>query len=111
MHRSGLGAVILFATASAVPALAQGTGSCTATTHRTLQNAVDSQCGAAKACLISDTQATLSSKIGQHSKCIDARKAINNTCFGGGDAGHKQAITERTNAITNCQTYQKTAKP
>jgi hypothetical protein len=94
-----------------VPLMAQGTGSCTATTYRTLQDAVDSQCGAAKACLISDNQSTLSSKIGQHSKCIDARKNINNTCFAGGDAGHKQAITERTNAITNCQTYQKTAKP
>jgi Novel toxin 16 len=58
-------------------AIAQGT--CTATQHRTLQNDVDNQCGAALACLGTDNQATLSSKIGQQSRCITARKTINNT--------------------------------
>jgi hypothetical protein len=91
------------------PAISQGT--CTATQHRTLQDAVDSQCGAALACLGTDNQATLSSKIGQHSRCIDARKTINNTCFGGGDAGHNTAITQRVSAIDNCKKFQATAKP
>jgi hypothetical protein len=89
--------------------IAQGT--CTATQHRTLQNDVDNQCGAALACLGTDNQATLSSKIGQQSRCITARKTINNTCFGGGDAGHNTAITQRNNAIANCQKFQATAKP
>jgi Novel toxin 16 len=84
-------------------AIAQSTGTCTATQHRGLQNTVDSSCGAALACSGTDDRAALNAKIGKHSACIDARKAINNMCFAGGDAGHRQAITERTNAITNCQ--------
>jgi hypothetical protein len=86
-------------------------GTCTATQHRTLQDAVENACGAASACTGADTKTVLNSKIGQHSRCIDARKNINNICFAGGDAGHKQAITERTNAITKCQGLMATAKP
>ena len=96
---------------SSSSAYAQSTGTCTATQHRTLQNQVDSACGAALACSGTDDRATLNSKIGKHSACIDARKNINNTCFGGGDAGHKQAIVERTNAITNCQNLLAKVKP
>jgi Novel toxin 16 len=98
---SSLSLVLCFLLPSS--AFAQSTGTCTATQHRTLQNSVDNSCGAALACSGTDDRATLNSKIGKHSACIDARKAINNMCFAGGDAGHRQAITERTNAITNCQ--------
>jgi Novel toxin 16 len=89
---------------------AQSTGTCTATQHRGYQTTVENACGAATTCTAADTKATLNTKIGQHSRCIDARKVINNTCFGGGDAGHKQAITERTNAIAKCQGLMPTAK-
>ena len=53
------------------------TGNCTPDQHRRLQDAVDNRCGAALACNSTDTAEELSEKIGQHSRCIDARHTIN----------------------------------
>jgi Novel toxin 16 len=86
-------------------------GNCTATQHRTLQTQVDNACGAALACSGTDDRATLNSKIGKASACIDARRNINNTCFAGGDQGHKDQVAQRTNQITNCQNFPAKVKP
>jgi Novel toxin 16 len=101
--------VLAFAHSPAI--LAQSTGSCTVSQHRTLQDAVENQCGAAKACSGTDNQAALNSKIGQISRCIDARKNINNTCYAGGDRGHNTEIAQRQSSIDNCKKLQATAKP
>jgi hypothetical protein len=102
-----------FAIVSSSMALAQTAppGSCTATQHRSLQDQVDSSCAAATKCLITDDRATLNSKITKVNACIAARVNINNTCFAGGDAGHKQAVTERTNQLNTCKDYLSKVKP
>jgi hypothetical protein len=41
--------------------------------------------------------------------CRDARVTINTTCWGGGDAGHIQAVTQANISITKCDT--EIAKP
>jgi hypothetical protein len=106
-------AVATFAIFSSSMASAQlaPPGKCTATQHRSLQDQVDSSCGAATKCLITDDRATLNSKIIKVNACISARTTINNTCFAGGDAGHKQAITERNNQLNTCKDYLSKVKP
>jgi Novel toxin 16 len=106
-------ALTILATMALVPAAvsAQSTGTCTATQHRPLQNEVERACGLPASCSGTDNIATLNSKIANHKACISARTNINNTCFAGGDAGHKQAVAERNNGITRCQDFLKTAKP
>ena len=86
-------------------------GNCTVPQHRTLQTEVDNSCGAATKCLISDDRATLNSKITKVNACISARTTINNTCFAGGDPGHKQAIVERNNQLNTCTDYLSKVKP
>lgn len=78
-------------------------GNCTPEEHRQLQDGVENACGAAIACRGGDDIATLNRKIGMHSACIDARKRINDRCFGGGDSGHQTSVEERKGSIRNCQ--------
>ena len=63
------------------------TGNCTPEEHRSLQDRVENACGSASKCVGTDTAAILNMKIGRISQCIDARKAINNICYNGGDIG------------------------
>lgn len=86
-------------------------GKCTASQHRSLQDLVDSSCAAATKCLITDDGITLNSKITKVNACISARTNINNQCFSGGDAGHKQAIVERNNQLNTCKDYLAKVKP
>lgn len=78
-------------------------GNCTPDQKTGYQNRVENACGAAVSCTGGDSPATLGQKLSQASRCIDARRVLNNVCFGGGDAGHNQAIDERSNQIRNCQ--------
>lgn len=80
-------------------------GNCTEQQHRALQDRVDNACKSARACTANDSAGVLSAKIGQHSACIAARKKINDVCFRGGDSGHREAITNRVNAIAACQKF------
>ena len=80
-------------------------GSCSDQQREKLQSKVVDACKTTSMrCLGTDNKATLNSKISQFSACINARKTINDTCFDGGDPGHKQAIIEVTNGRSNCQT-------
>jgi len=80
-------------------------GNCTPEEHRDLQNRVENACGAATACKGGDDLFTLNWKIGLQSACIDARRRINDRCFGGGDAGHRLQIEQRKGSIRNCQNF------
>ncbi len=80
-------------------------GDCTPEEHRDLQDRVDNACGAAFKCKVDDDIPTLSSKIGEHSRCIDARNRINKRCFRGGNPGHIDAVSQRLGAIRRCQRF------
>jgi type VI secretion system secreted protein VgrG len=83
--------------------VAEPPGNCTPEEHRDLQDRVENACGSAIACRGGDDIATLNRKIGAHSACIDARKRINDRCFGGGDEQHQRPIQERQGSIRRCQ--------
>ena len=50
-----------------------------------------------------DSLAYINAKIDRNAQCIAARQRINNTCYRGGDANHKQAPEEAQNALMTCQ--------
>lgn len=77
-------------------------GDCPPDQHRDLQERVKSACGQPAACKAYDNARLLSEKIGNHSRCINARTIINSTCFRGGDANHRNEIKKRMDGITNC---------
>jgi Novel toxin 16 len=105
--------IVGIAIVSSSMALAQTAppGSCTATQHRSLQDQVDSSCAAALKCLITEDRATLNLRITKVNACIAARTNINNTCFAGGDAGHKEQIVQRNNQLATCKDYLAKVKP
>jgi len=80
-------------------------GDCTPEQHRDLQDRVENACGAAGACSLLDSVATLNAKIGNISHCMTARSRINDTCFRGGNVKHNQAIDERNNSLNRCLSY------
>jgi len=76
-------------------------GDCTKEQHAELQKAVNETKGE-KRCLPSDTCATLYAKETKWSKQAIARQIINNTCYKGGDSGHKQALEQAQINVRNC---------
>ena len=78
-------------------------GDCTKEQHAELQKAVNETKGE-KRCLPSDTCATLYTKETTWSKQAIARQIINNTCYRGGDKGHKQALDQAQINVRNCAT-------
>lgn len=78
------------------------TGDCTAEQHRTLQDEVDQACKRPRACIGNMECPELRDNLRKNQECYNARKAINDTCYRGGDEGHKQALAEAQNAINNC---------
>jgi len=78
---------------------------CDDATHATLQAAVDFQCGMPRACKGNQDCATLTANRAKNVACRDARVTINTVCFGGGDAGHRIAVTEAENAIAKCDAF------
>jgi type VI secretion system secreted protein VgrG len=91
-------------------ASAQGPGNCTPEQHRTLQNAVDAACKIPRRCDGNQDCATLLSNHGKNLACAAARDDINITCFGGGDAGHRQAADDARRAAQRCSTLMVTKK-
>ena len=75
---------------------------CDDATHLTLQAAVNLNCGGPRACKGNQDCATLAANRAKNVACRAARVTINNVCFGGGDAGHRIAVTEAENAIAKC---------
>jgi hypothetical protein len=78
------------------------TGDCTEEQHRRLQDEVDRACKRPRACKGDMECAELRENLRKSRECYDARKTINDTCFKGGDVGHKKALEEAQNAINNC---------
>jgi len=77
---------------------------CTARQLIVFQLAVNVACkwSGQLSCSPADDCKTNQTKIGRISACITARKLINQKCFNGGDAGHKQAVEEYKKALQNC---------
>ena len=65
-------------------------GTCTWGKWRQLQNDVDALCSASR-CSFADDCDTFRQKVGDWARYVGARSRINNTCFMGGDSGHKRA--------------------
>lgn len=54
------------------------------------------------ACKARDDLFALDGKMQIFSDCVAAREARENACFGGGDAGHRQQITQLENGFYKC---------
>ncbi len=101
------------ATNSTTPCAQGGTpspsGDCTPEQHRALQDEVNSACKSGKrACNLQQDCATLLENIGKNQRCADARAAVNNTCFKGGDSGHNIALTDALTATAKCTGFYNT---
>jgi Novel toxin 16 len=88
-------------TASAGVAAAQG--NCTPQRHAELQAAVTAACKVeSRACDYTQDCATLEANYSKNIACAEAREAINDECFFGGDPGHQQAAQEARRAAHKC---------
>ena len=78
---------------------------CTPRQRVFMQLAVQIACkwGGPRSCSPADSCEVNKEKISKNSACAAARRAINQKCFAGGDAGHKQAEAEAINAVKRCQ--------
>ena len=77
---------------------------CTLRQQLVLQIAVNASCkwlGSTR-CEDSDSCFDNKRKIGLNSACAGARRAINQKCFNGGDAGHREAEQNALNALKRC---------
>ncbi len=79
-------------------------GNCSATQHRILQDAVNVACKVKRRCDPSQACETLKNNYYLNLRCAQARDEINNTCFGGGNAGHRQAADDARSAAKRCLT-------
>jgi RHS repeat-associated protein len=78
-------------------------GDCTPAEHAALQAAVNAACksGPSK-CTGSQDLATLQANLAKNAACAAGRDAINNKCFKGGDAGHREAADNARKAAAKC---------
>lgn len=68
------------------------------------QSMVNDRCRGLPGCRATgETWESINRKIGNFSRCIDARRVVNDRCFRGGDDGHIEAIENVQRAIRNCQ--------
>ncbi|MBC8152667.1 MAG: hypothetical protein H7Z72_07130 [Bacteroidetes bacterium] len=83
-------------------------GDCTVIQHRALQNEVTNKCkNGSRSCRGLTDCAVMLQNIQKNWDCAVARETVANTCFRGGDPGHRTAITEALNAAAYCeQRYQ-----
>ena len=81
-------------------------GTCTAEQHATLEAAKAAACSLPSACLGTDSCTQIETKLQNRTACIDARLAVMDTCFMGGDAGHWGQIQQQLNGFNNCITCQ-----
>ena len=79
-------------------------GDCTFSTYRALNGAVSAQCKtpAPRRCNRNESCTVLRQKKAHFQRCLAARQTRESTCFGGGDSGHRQKISEVKSAIRNC---------
>ncbi len=78
-------------------------GDCSPEQHRRLQNAVDEICGADRKCTPQElTCDDLRTRLDLNNRCAAARDEINNTCYRGGNEGHRQAANQARRAAQKC---------
>ena len=78
-------------------------GNCEPLQHALLQAAVNTACKSGpSACKASQTCAELKANLATNLACAWARNRINNICYDGGDAGHKEAAANAAAAAAKC---------
>lgn len=88
-------------------------GDCTPAQHRALQDDVNNKCkGDRRSCRGLNDCAKMLENMQKNWDCAVARETVADTCFRGGDAGHRQAIVEALNAAAYCeQRYNQQCRP
>jgi len=79
-------------------------GTCTKEEHYQLQQVVNAACSPAiiRACKKGQDCGLLRENLRKFEACIKARREINDKCFGGGDPGHNEQISNMANGANNC---------
>jgi hypothetical protein len=77
-------------------------GKCTQAQHRALQDAVNTACKRKRKCTPDQDCNTLASNLQKNTQCQAARYTINFVCYGGGDAGHREAEDSAGKAAKKC---------
>lgn len=82
-------------------------GKCTPDEHEFLQDEVDRLCknSGKRSCQFSDECETLYGKVEATQACIDAREQVNESCFNGGNAGHRGAVDDERRGRDKCLSY------
>ena len=81
----------------------QECGDCTPAQKNFLQGLVDSFCKSGpRRCKPGQDLRTLKTNYQNNMGCAAARQTLNDVCFGGGDAGHKQAADDARRAARRC---------
>ncbi len=79
-------------------------GDCSVAQHRALQDDVTNKCKSGpRSCRGVNDCAALLQNQQKNWDCAVARETVADTCFRGGDAGHRIAITEALNAAAYCE--------
>jgi hypothetical protein len=80
-------------------------GNCTQDQWYALQQVVKQNCktNMPRACAQGDSPETIADKAAHFGRCIAARTTLNNTCFGGGDAGHLEELGNLTRGLARCE--------
>lgn len=84
------------------PACKPKCGNCDPVEHGILQYSVNSLCKRPRKCVPGMSPAQLEDFFQRNVQCQFARKEINDRCYGGGDAGHRQAAEEARKAARKC---------
>lgn len=90
-------------------ALGKNIGTCTAEEFDRLDDAITELCKRAKwVCVEEQTCTVLLANLNAGKKCFDARKAMMDQCFGGGDPTHDRVLRETQNGIDRCRRIHRT---
>jgi RHS repeat-associated protein len=78
-------------------------GDCTQDKLDELTRAKDEACKSVRSCVQGDTPEEIRGKIAQARKCLHARRLRENTCFRGGDQGHRDQMEQLINLMDKCK--------
>ncbi len=90
-------------------ALKKNVGTCTVEQYDRLDDAITKLCKQTKwSCAEDQTCVELLANLNAGQKCFDARKAMMDECFGGGDPIHDNVLVEVKNGIDRCRRIYRT---
>ncbi|MFF7110137.1 hypothetical protein [Pseudomonas sichuanensis] len=79
-------------------------GNCQPGEHRKLQDEVNASCKGGKRSCRSVTDPVLASELREvNLQCAMAREAVNNRCFAGGDATHREQAIRAWEGVAVCE--------